>query len=359
MTDDMTTTYDALLLVSFGGPEGPDDVLPFLRNVVEGRNVPDERLEEVAQHYHRFDGKSPINDQNRALLSALEPALQAAGIELPLYWGNRNWHPLLADTLADMASDGVRRALAIVTSAYSSYSGCRQYREDLAEAQAEVGGDAPQIDKIRVYYNHPGFVAANVDRVRAALDALPEAVRGGAHIAFTTHSIPLTMSRHSDYEVQTFETARLVMEGLGETHPWAVVFNSRSGPPHIPWLEPDINDHLASVTAGGAEAVVVAPIGFVSDHLEVIYDLDVEARETAQEHGLSFVRAGTVGTHDAFVNGLVELVRERVDGAPRRALGTRGPNHDACPLDCCLTPGQEQKPAVADAPERRAQRRPA
>ncbi|MDX1620262.1 MAG: ferrochelatase [Nitriliruptorales bacterium] len=345
--------YDAILLVSFGGPEGPDEVMPFLENVVEGRNVPRERLEEVAQHYHRFGGTSPINDQNRALIAALEPALAEAGIDLPLYWGNRNWHPMLADTIAEMRDDGVRRALGFVTSAYSSYSGCRQYREDLARARSEVGEDAPEIDKIRVYYNHPGFVAANVARIEAALEELADQ-RDEAHIAFTTHSIPLTMSRHCDYEVQTYEAARLIMEQLGASHPWSVVFNSRSGPPHIPWLEPDINDHLEGLANDGAGAVVVAPIGFVSDHLEVVYDLDVEARETAVENDLAFARAGTVGTHDAFVSAVVDLVRERVNGAPRSALGTRGPNHDFCPRDCCLTPGQERAPTVASAPVARA-----
>ncbi|MDX1658918.1 MAG: ferrochelatase [Nitriliruptorales bacterium] len=345
----MSDEYDAILLVSFGGPEGPDDVMPFLENVVEGRNVPRERLEEVAQHYHRFGGASPINDQNRALIAALEPALKEAGVDLPVYWGNRNWHPMLADTLTEMRHDGVQRALAFVTSAYSSYSGCRQYREDLARARAEVGEGAPEIDKIRVFYNHPGFVDANVARIEEALESLA-GERDGAHIAFTTHSIPLTMSRHCDYEVQTYEAARLIMERLGSTRPWSVVFNSRSGPPHVPWLEPDINDHLQGLAGDGVDAVVVAPIGFVSDHLEVIYDLDVEARETAVEHGLAFARAGTVGTHDAFVAAIVDLVRERVDGAPRSAVGTRGPNHDSCPLDCCLTPGQERRSAVADAP---------
>lgn len=353
--------YDALLLVSFGGPEAPDEVLPFMRNVTRGRDIPDARLEEVSGHYHRFGGRSPINDQNRALVAALETELAGAGIDLPVHFGNRNWHPFLTDTLADMRDRGVRRALAIMTSAYSSYSGCRQYREDVARAQAEVGEGAPVVDKVRVFYNHPGFVEAQTDRVREALASLPADDRDAARLVFTTHSIPRTMSRHSDYEAQTYEACRLVAERLGAergraaaapTSPptWDLVFNSRSGPPSVPWLEPDINDHLERLADDGCRAVVVVPIGFVSDHMEVIYDLDVEAAGTAERLGLPFVRAGAVGTHPRFVAGLRELVEERLRDAPRLALGTRGPCWDECPLDCCLTPTQERRPAIADAP---------
>ncbi|MEX2503808.1 MAG: ferrochelatase, partial [Egicoccus sp.] len=272
----MTTPYDAILLVSFGGPEQVDDVIPFMERVTAGRGIPRERLEEVSQHYFRFGGRSPINDRNRALKAAIEELLAAEGPDLPVYWGNRNWHPLLADTLREMRDDGIRRALCFVTSAYSSYSGCRQYREDLAAARAEVGEDAPELDKLRVYYNHPGFVTPQVGIVERALALLPDEVRDDAHLVFTTHSIPRTMSRHSDYEVQHYETCRLVAEEF-PGRPWQLVYNSRSGPEHVPWLEPDVNDHLEALAADGARAVVVVPVGFVSDHMEVIYDLDVEA----------------------------------------------------------------------------------
>ncbi len=357
MPTDHDPAYDAILLVSFGGPEGHDDVIPFLENVTRGRDIPRDRLEEVGQHYRRFGGRSPINDQNRALIDALRRELDDHGIDLPIHFGNRNWHPLLADTLRRMRDGGVTRALAIMTSAYSSYSGCRQYREDVARARAEVGDGAPEVDKVRVFHNHPGFVEPQVELVRAALDELPAEVRAGARLVFTTHSIPRSMARHADYEAQHHETCRLVVERLDPARPWDLVFNSRSGPPSVPWLEPDVNDHLEALHAGGTSAVVVVPIGFISDHMEVIYDLDVEARATADRLGLPFVRAATVGTHPRFVAGLRELIEERIAGAPRLALGTRGPNHDACPLDCCLTPGQERRPAIADAPPRA--RRPA
>lgn len=347
------TDYDALLVVSFGGPERPEDVVPFLENVTRGRNVPRERLEEVGEHYFLFGGKSPINDQNRSLIAAIEAEFTAQRLELPVYWGNRNWHPLLADTLARMRDDGVRRALGFVTSAYSSYSGCRQYREDLAAARAAVGDGAPEIDKVRVYYNHPGFVAPMAELTAQALAELPADVQPGARVVFTTHSVPRTMARHADYEVQTYEACRLVMQQLRvPAGGWDLVFNSRSGPPQVPWLEPDVNDHLQFLAKEGVPGVVVVPIGFVSDHLEVAYDLDVEARATAEEAGLAFVRASTVGSHPRFVRMVRELVAERTDDAPRLALGTRGPNHDFCPLDCCLTPGQEARAAVASAAPR-------
>jgi protoporphyrin/coproporphyrin ferrochelatase len=342
-------TYDAVLLVSFGGPETPEEVLPFMEQVTAGRGIPRERLVEVSQHYALFGGRSPINDQNRALRAALEAELEAQGSPLPVYWGNRNSDPFLADELRRMRDDGVRRSLCLVTSAYSSYSGCRQYREDLARARDEVGDGAPELDKVRVYYNHPGFVEPQVDLVRRALEELPADVRDDARVVFTTHSIPRTMSRHSDYEVQHHETCRLVMETF-PGRPWELVYNSRSGPPQVPWLTPDVNDHLEDLAAAGTRAVVVVPVGFVSDHMEVVYDLDVEARATANRLGLAFARAGTVGLDHRFVSGLVELVRERHQGAPKRALGTRGPNWDACPVDCCRAPGQEERATVASAP---------
>ncbi|MCC5949272.1 MAG: ferrochelatase [Nitriliruptoraceae bacterium] len=356
----MATEYDAILLVSFGGPEAPDEVIPFMENVTRGRDVPRERLEEVSQHYFQFEGRSPINDQNRALKTALEARFAQDGPDLPIYWGNRNWHPMLPDTLAQMRDDGVRKALCFVTSAYSSYSGCRQYRENLAEAQAQVEG-APELDKIRVYYNHPGFLEPQVDFILEGLQTLPEAARDGAHIVFTTHSIPRSMSRHCDYEVQHYEACRLVMELLAEKaplpgggeRPWQLVFNSRSGPEFVPWLEPDINDHLEDLAAKGVPGVVNVPIGFISDHMEVIYDLDVEAEETAQRLELPFARVATVGIDDRFVDMIRDLVLERTEDAAPKALGTRGPNHDFCPIDCCFTPEQELKPVVAAAPARR------
>lgn len=344
----MATDYDAILLVSFGGPERTEDVIPFMENVTRGRDVPRARLEEVSEHYFEFGGRSPINDQNRALLAALKERMAEVGLDLPVYFGNRNWHPLLPDELRRMRDDGIRRALCFVTSAYASYSGCRQYREDLAEAREEVGDGAPELDRIRMYYNHPGFVEPQVDLITTALAELPEEARTGARIVFTTHSLPLTMSRHCDYEAQHYETCRLVMEGI-PGHEWDLVYASRSGPPHVPWLEPDINDHLEALADAGTPGVIVVPIGFISDHMEVIYDLDVEARETAERVGLPMARAGTVGVDPRFVDMIVELIRERTEGAPARALGTRGPHHDACPVDCCFTPGQVAKPVVAAA----------
>jgi ferrochelatase len=324
--------FDALVVVSFGGPEGPDDVMPFLENVTRGRGVPRERLLEVAHHYERFDGVSPINAQNRELIAALEPELRAHGIDLPVYFGNRNWHPFLADTLREMRDDGVKNALAFLTSAYSSYSGCRQYRENLYDAQQAVGPDAPAVSRLRMLYNHPGFVAANADRVREALARVPE----GAHVAFTAHSIPVAMARNCAYEAQLRETARLVAESAAARH-WQVVYQSRSGPPRVPWLEPDVCDHLESLAADAVPGVVVAPIGFVSDHLEVLYDLDVEAQEKAAELQLPFARARTAGTHPAFVAAIREAVAERLDPSlPRRAVGRFGPSHDTCAPDCCL-----------------------
>ena len=332
----MNQPYDALLLVSFGGPEGLEDVMPFLENVLRGRNVPPERMRAVARHYELFGGVSPINAQNRRLIAALEKELAEHGPRLPVYWGNRNWHPLLPDALRQMARDGVRNALAFFTSAYSSYSGCRQYRENVARAQEEVGPDAPRVEKLRAFYNHPGFVGPNVENVRAAFDEIPAGRRADARLAFTAHSIPLAMAAGCDYETQLLETCRLVAAGAGREN-WRLVFQSRSGPPSQPWLGPDILDHLRELKEAGAEDVVVAPVGFISDHMEVLYDLDTEARAVCRDIGLNMVRAATVGAHTEFVRMIRELVLERVDpAAPRRFLGTRGPGHDVCPADCCL-----------------------
>jgi protoporphyrin/coproporphyrin ferrochelatase len=355
--------YDAVLLVSFGGPEGPDDVLPFLENVTRGRGIPRERLAAVGEHYLHFGGVSPINEQNRALLAAIRADFAAAGLDLPVYWGNRNWDPYLADALREMAHDGVRRVLAFVTAAYSSYSGCRQYREDLAAAQTEVGQQAPRIDKIRHYFNSPGFVEPMIDNTIAALGALSPDVLCGARLAFTTHSIPLTQANTSGpgggaYVDQHREVARLVAEGasqvVGRELGWDLVFQSRSGPPSQPWLEPDIGDHLRAERQRGTSAVVMVPIGFVSDHIEVVWDLDTEAVAVAAEIGLPVARAATVGTDPRFVAMVRELVCERLEQRPaaeRRALGVYGPSWDACPVGCCPNP-REHRPAVAQQTDR-------
>jgi ferrochelatase len=328
----MPAGYDALLVVSFGGPEGMGDVLPFLENVLRGRNVPKERLREVAAHYEHFGGVSPLNAQCRALVAALEPVLPGG---LPVYWGNRHWHPLLGDTLRRMAENGVRRALAFVTSAYGSSSGCRQYLDDIARARAEVGERAPEVDKLRLFYNHPGFVEPMAEHVKAALDRVPEPRRGAARLVFTAHSIPRALAATCEYEAQLRETAGLVAFALGRPQ-WSLVYQSRSGPPSQPWLDPDIVDHLRALAGSGAKDVVVAPIGFTSDHMEVLYDLDLDARSRAIELGLNMVRAATVGTHPRFVRMVRELVEERLSDAPVRLhLGTRGPAPDVCPPACC------------------------
>jgi ferrochelatase len=329
--------YDAVVLVSFGGPEGPDDVLPFLRNVVRGRDVPDERLAEVAEHYQHFGGVSPINAQCRELLDALRKELAGAGIGLPVYWGNRNWHPYLTDTAAQMRGDGVRRALAFVTSPFGSYSSCRQYLEDIAAATAAGG---PVIDKIRHYHDHPGYVDPHADAVRAAVATLAEVPPDRTRLIFTAHSIPTSMDQRSGpdggrYAAQLRETATLVAQRAGTGLTWDLVWQSRSGPPHVPWLEPDVNDHLRALAATGVRGVVVSPIGFISDHLEVTWDLDTEAAETARELGLRYVRAATPGADPRFVAMVRELIIERTDpAAPRARLGGL-PVWDTCPPGCC------------------------
>jgi len=331
----MNPSLDAILVVSFGGPEGMDDVIPFLENVLRGRNVPRERLLQVAKHYELFGGVSPINEQNRQLIAALKNQLETSGPNLPIYFGNRNWHPLLADTLRKMRDDGIQNALAFVTSAYSSYSSCRQYLENISEARRDVGNDAPNVEKIRAFYNHPLFIQANVENVRAALQKIPAARRTGAYLVFTAHSIPISMAKNCDYKAQLMETSRLVAEGLGMT-PWRLVFQSRSGSPAQPWLGPDICDYLPRMRAAGGTDVVVAPIGFVSDHMEIIYDLDTEAMALCRELGLNMVRAATAGTHPLFIEMVRELIMERVEPqTPRRFLGTHGARADPCPPGCC------------------------
>ena len=343
------TPYDAILIVGFGGPEQPDDVMPFLENVTRGRNIPRERLLEVAEHYRHFGGVSPINSQVRALIAALEPVLRSRGISLPIYWGNRNWYPMLSDTLREMTTAGIRRALGVVLAAYSSYSSCRQYREDVERARADAGPNAPSVDKARVFFNHPDFLAANAERARAALESLPEPLRPHARFAFTAHSIPNAMAKNCHYEEQLQETCRLVAEELGLTpERWRLVYQSRSGRPSDPWLEPDILDHVADLGRQGAKALVIVPVGFLSDHMEVLFDLDEEARQTCDALGIALARAETVGTHPRFVSMLAELIQERIERVPgpeRRAIGRFPASHDVCPVDCCL-------PAARPAPQK-------
>ncbi|MGB2607319.1 MAG: ferrochelatase [Candidatus Sulfotelmatobacter sp.] len=331
--------YDAVLLVSFGGPESKEEVIPFLENVLRGRNIPRERMLTVAEHYYHFEGKSPINQQTRELIAALETELQHNGPKLPVYWGNRNWHPLLPETLRKMKQDGIRRAVAFVTSAYSSYSGCRQYREDIARAQSEVGPDAPEVDKLRAFFNHPAFIEVTVERVREALQAVPPDARGNLQIIYTAHSIPLSMANTSDYVKQLEEVRRLVSGALGQQND-VLVYQSRSGVPGQPWLEPDILDYLREVKSKNlASAVVLAPISFISDHMEVLYDLDVEARQLCDSLSLPMTRAKTVGVHPKFIGMIRELILERIDPAQeRRALGSLGPRADICAEDCCPAP---------------------
>ena len=324
--------YDAVVVVSFGGPEGPDDVLPFLENVTRGRGVPAERLAAVAEHYLARGGVSPINQLCRDLVDSVRDELHAYGHDLPVYWGNRNWHPMLADTVATMRDDGVRRALAFVTSAYSSWSSCRQYLDDIARARAQVGDGAPAIDKLRPFHDHPGFVEPMADGLRVALDELgPDAA-----IVFTAHSIPVAAAETCAYEDQLRETAGLVADRAAPGRRWALAWQSRSGPPTVPWLAPDINDHLRLVSDDGASGVAVVPVGFVADHMEIVHDLDTEAAATARDLGLRMLRTPTAGTDPRFVAMIRELVEERLDPTrERRCLGRRGPAPDHCPAGCC------------------------
>jgi protoporphyrin/coproporphyrin ferrochelatase len=361
--------YDAFLLLSFGGPEGPADVLPFLANVTRGRGVPAERLAEVAEHYHAYGGVSPINAQCRDLLAAIA----AAGVDLPLYWGNRNWHPFLEDTVLEMARAGVRRALAFATSAYSSYSACRQYLDDIDRAVAAAGPAAPRIDKIRPYFNHPGFIEPFAASAEAALAMLPEDVSAAARLVFTAHSVPLGMAAASGsvaartavpgavggrYAAELREAARLIAARVrGGTVPFDLAWQSRSGPPSVPWLEPDVNDHIASLAKDGVPAVVVVPVGFVSDHMEVVHDLDVEAAQTAASLGMAFARAKAPGATPRFAAMVRELVAERTSGATPLALGDFGlgaftDGADACPADCCrYTPAHPRSGPVPGSPQ--------
>ncbi len=341
--------FDALLIVSFGGPEGMEDVMPFLENVLRGKNIPRERMLEVAEHYRHFDGISPINQQNRKLISAVKSELADHDMDLPIYWGNRNWHPMLPDTLRQMKEDGVKKALAFFTSIFSCYSGCRQYRENIMDAQASMGEDAPEVHKIRMSFNHPLFIEASVTRVRDALSQIPEDRRLQSNVVFTAHSIPMSMAEGCNYTLQLNETCRLIMDQVGD-HPWRLVFQSRSGPPNQPWLEPDVCDYLGELKREtDVMDVVIMPVGFVSDHMEVLFDLDTEARELCEQIGVNLVRAKTVGTHPQFVSMIRELILERTDGIEKRAIGTLPPNWDVCPKDCCTYVRSAGRPGTSPA----------
>jgi len=375
------TTYDAILVAGFGGPEGQDDVIPYLRNVTRGRGVPDERLEEVAHHYRHFGGISPINAQNRDLVAALEGEIGRRGLNLPVYWGNRFWAPYFADALRQLHADGHRRVLVVVTTAFASYSGCRAYREDLATALEETGLTGEVVlDKVRQYFDHPGFVEPNIDAVREGLRTLREAGNGGApHVMFATHSVPSAAADASGpreslpdgtavptgggdqwyagggwYAAQQRAVAALIMDRLVEEFgvvAWSLVYQSRSGDPRVPWLEPDINVAIEALD-DAVTGLVISPLGFVSDHMEVAWDLDNEALETCAERGLAAVRVPTVGVDERFVSGLVDLIEERHVGAggqpsQRQALTDLGPWQDVCPADCCL--GRADKATIASA----------
>jgi protoporphyrin/coproporphyrin ferrochelatase len=329
--------YDALLLVSFGGPEGPDDVLPFLDNVLRGRNVPQARKEEVAEHYYLFGGVSPINQQNRELIQAIEAELARTGTTLPVYWGNRNWHPLLADTIRQMKEDGITRSLALITSAFSSYSACRQYLEAIAEIRGQEGPAAPQISKLRCFFNHPRFVEAWCERASEGLRQFAAHDPTPIHVLFTAHSIPLAMAEACQYVAQLNELAALIARQLqlDRSH-WHLVYQSRSGPPQQPWLAPDVCDALRDLRETGAQRVLLVPIGFLSDHIEVLYDLDVEAVDTARQCGIELARARTIGTHPQFVIMIRELIEERMGALKERpTVGVMGAAPDECPPDCC------------------------
>jgi len=330
---------DAVILVSFGGPEGMDDVMPFLENVLRGKNVPEERKLQVFEHYKQFGGISPINQQNRALINALKGEFVANDIQLPIYFGNRNWHPLLPDTVMKMKNDGIKNALALVTSAYSSYSGCKQYRNDIQRATDYVDGEV-SIKKIRQYYNHPGFIEANVDRIRDSITQLPNPGQGFS-VAFTAHSIPVAMAKTSPYEEQLHEVASIISDQL-KISDWKMVFQSRSGPPGQPWLEPDILEHIKTLRERGCVQLVIAPIGFISDHLEVVYDLDTQAKELCDDLKMTMIRAGTAGLHLAAVKMFRELIEEQIrPGVEQRVYGMGPKWPDVCPQNCCdYTPGR-------------------
>lgn len=316
-------SFDALLVVSFGGPEKHEDVLPFLENVLRGKNVPRERMLEVAEHYYHFGGRSPINDQNKQLIAALEGEFRKQGIAMPVYWGNRNWHPLLPDTLKQMQADGIRRTAALATSAFGSYSGCRQYREDIARAQQTAGVQEMAIEKLPNFFDRPEFIEAMTDRVRAAMTEVPKAEQ----LIFTAHSIPLSMAEASPYVRQLKEASTRVAAACGMNN-WTLVYQSRSGPPSQPWLAPDICDYLREQHATGVRSVIICPIGFISDHMEVLYDLDTEARALCDELGIKLARAGTAGAHPKLVSMICDMVLNALTS----------PVLSYCEPGCCPTP---------------------
>lgn len=336
----MPQIYDAILFLSFGGPEGMDDVMPFLENVLRGRNVPVERMKKVAHQYELFGGVSPINEQNRKLIAALKELFEKENFNLPIYFGNRNWHPFLADTMREMKRDGIKRALAFVTSAYSSYSGCRQYLEDIERARATLE-DAPTVDKIRAYYNHPGFIEPNIENLKSAFEKIPIERHDETEIAFTAHSIPHAMASVSNYQMQLEEACRLISESLNHKN-YKLVFQSRSGSPQQPWLEPNICDYLKELKTRGVKDVIVHPVGFISDHLEVIYDLDTAAKSVAEKIGINMIRSQTVGVHPKFVKMIYELIQERImENLDRKFLGNLGTCMDVCAATCCAyNPGR-------------------
>lgn len=338
----VSARYDALLVLSFGGPEKPADVIPFLENVTRGRNVPQARLAQVAEQYKLLGGISPINAINRELVDKLRELLAAQGPDLPVYWGNRNWHPFLEDTVRTMAADGIRSALAFATSAYSSYSSCRQYLEDIDKARQAIGPEAPAITKIRPYWNHPRFIEVMTQHTQAALGRLS----GPRRLLFTAHSLPLSMARACAYEQELREAAALVAGAVGHADAWDLVFQSRSGPPTQPWLEPDINDHLAALAAREVSAVAVVPIGFVADHMEVVFDLDTQAAVTARRLGITMARARTAGTSAGFVAMIRDLVLEGIEARPPAAVGQLGARPSPCPVDCCPHPATGPIPAA-------------
>jgi len=335
MTDN-SAEFDAFFLVSFGGPEGKDDVMPYLENVLRGKNVPRERMLEVAEHYYHFDGISPINQQNRDLLEAVKEDFAKHDIDLPVYWGNRNWHPMIVDSMEQMKQDGIQKALSFFTNGYSCYSGCRQYRENIADAQASIGEGAPEVHKTRMFFNHPAYIEASVDRVRDALNKIPQDRQGQARILFTAHSIPNSMADYCKYSTQLTESCKLIMESLPGIE-WELVYQSRSGPPQQPWLEPDVCDRIEELhEATQIKDLVIHPVGFVSDHMEVMFDLDTEAKELCDKLDISMQRSLAVGVHPKFIEMIRELVLERIQGAEKKAIGEMPPNWDVCPQDCCL-----------------------
>ncbi|MEM7786002.1 MAG: ferrochelatase [Planctomycetota bacterium] len=341
--------FDAIIVISFGGPEGQEEVMPFLENVLRGKNVPRERMLEVAEHYRHFDGVSPINDQNRELITALEKELADHEIKLPVYWGNRNWHPMIPDALRQMKQDGVKRALAFFTSIYSCYSGCRQYRENIMEAQQEIGEGAPEVHKVRMAFNHPLYIDASVDRVRTAFNEIPDSRKPDTRFMFTAHSIPMSMADNCNYSLQLNEACRLIMEDMGD-YDWELVYQSRSGPPSQPWLDPDVCDRIEELSkTTNVQDLIIMPVGFVSDHMEVLFDLDTEAKELCDELGINMVRAKSVGVHPSFIGMIRELILERTTGTRKRAIGQLPPNWDVCPKDCCTyTPARRpSRPGVS------------